>query len=44
MELDIDYLLSMSQRKIENVGCFLNPTTVYKEVLCCFNECNNLYI
>lgn len=42
MELDIDYLLSLSQRKIENFGCFLNPRTVHKEMLCSFNECKRL--
>lgn len=43
MQLDIDYLQSMSQRKIKNFGWFfLNPCNIYKEMLCCFKECKRL--
>lgn len=38
----VDDLLTMSQRKIEYFGCFLNLHTVYKEMLCSFNECKRL--
>lgn len=40
--LDIDYILSMSVRKVEKIVCLLNLPTVYKEMLCCFNECKRL--
>lgn len=32
----------MSERKVEKIVCLLNLPTVYKEMLCCFNECKRL--
>lgn len=32
----------MSERKVGNIVCLLHLPTVYKEMLCCFNECKRL--
>lgn len=42
MGLDIDYILLMFERKVEKIVCLLNLFIVYKEMLCCFNECKRL--
>ncbi|XP_062574193.1 uncharacterized protein LOC134236030 [Saccostrea cucullata] len=39
MNIDINYLLTLSERKLENFSLISHLSTFYKEIFCYFNEC-----
>ena len=39
INIDINYLLTLTERKIKDFTIISSLPTFYKEVFCCFNEC-----
>ena len=42
--IDVNYLLTLTERKVKDFTIISSIPAIYKEVFCCFNECKRKYL